>query len=1022
MKPWFVGGCVATLAILTLVNAWWQHEFYASQFATLENERAALAEELASHRRDLSMQRMSLGNCRSELQQAREEVHKVSRNEGDLSRHWSAELDGIKADRDSLANDLRACQERVLNLGPLTGKVPSRSRRPRLSNSPPGGRSSAPAASPQDTAVCHRKLESAIRELRRLRNTAYEHALDAQAATARLAVGTRAVATRVRAMQETMTKHIRGLEARVGAAVAMHSDHLAQMASDIGVQVDASRFRRKTLLKLDEWVKNAEERPAGNLAEGQGGLITGALQRLSLRGGPRPKAPPIKKDRHIGSVTSKGSAAKSQACVASIVPFRGRGEHLELFYRHIARFLESPEASRLCWSFYVVEQYDTELFNRGWLFNVGFAMAQLESRTFSCLVIQDLDTLPELGASIDFSNCTVPTQLSSEIECYGWLPPYAYNAGGVVSMSGDHWHLINGFANSYEGWGGEDDDLRLRLLQLNLLRGTCGSFCHLTDRAFRLNQKDLIRRPALGHGRFICLDEKSHTPRKHGDMGSMQRKLKEMEMGSDRWAFDGLSSLHFELVQHQTRPFPNTTHGTTLHWVKAVPSLNLRFGPDRVQLLLAEGACSAACEEAKRCTAHPSQLPLSISDLQAEVAIAFGDCLVAADSDPLSAASSLGYWLIDRHIVVTSLHGTAWSAGGSHGSGDEAGAATSWVLSETLREALSSPVNGEPALVIRAVPVRQLDAAVSRFRSDLLRQQQPIISACVGIFKLEDRYLRMKHTVNVGSDDCEQRSWTHLASFKVLRHRRSPEDTPVCIGEADEVWTARIGRGLENCTGRALGIFWRHKAVFYIGHEAQGKELCVRKKQERGRYAKWSRWQILVNEGGNCDDNDDGYKTEFTFRSMEDVYRPPRLYLCAQAGSGNRLKLALGCSELASSPRYAVLGAEYAHDEGEVYCLGRSRAGDRISRGRDCSSAEQGARWEHIASFAVPANATGSPWCLGKRLVKASRHAGKGTQEQFRVASMLNCSDRQYEHVLGFREVALAEMTQEHGLLSLRAM
>eukprot|EP00971_Amphidinium_carterae_P272520 5409249-Amphidinium_carterae.1 len=155
--------------------------------------------------------------------------------------------------------------------------------------------------------------------------------------------------------------------------------------------------------------------------------------------------------------------------IAAVIPFRGRGKHLQKFFAHISQFLNSPIAATYCWSFYFVEQYDVDLFNRGWLFNVGFAMSQVENRNFKCITIQDLDTLPEVGAEVDFGDCVVPTQLSSEIECYGWLPPYADNAGGVVAMTPDHWFTVDGFSNSYSGWGGEDDDLRLRLKATNLL-------------------------------------------------------------------------------------------------------------------------------------------------------------------------------------------------------------------------------------------------------------------------------------------------------------------------------------------------------------------------------------------------------------------------------------------------------------------------------------------------------------------------------------------------------------------------
>ena len=35
--------------------------------------------------------------------------------------------------------------------------------------------------------------------------------------------------------------------------------------------------------------------------------------------------------------------------------------------------------------------------------------------------------------------------------------------GGVNMMTPEHYKLINGFSNNYWGWGGEDDDVRVRI-------------------------------------------------------------------------------------------------------------------------------------------------------------------------------------------------------------------------------------------------------------------------------------------------------------------------------------------------------------------------------------------------------------------------------------------------------------------------------------------------------------------------------------------------------------------------------
>ena len=41
--------------------------------------------------------------------------------------------------------------------------------------------------------------------------------------------------------------------------------------------------------------------------------------------------------------------------------------------------------------------------------------------------------------------------------------PYSHLFGGVVSMTKAHFYSVNGFPNSFFGWGGEDDNMFRRL-------------------------------------------------------------------------------------------------------------------------------------------------------------------------------------------------------------------------------------------------------------------------------------------------------------------------------------------------------------------------------------------------------------------------------------------------------------------------------------------------------------------------------------------------------------------------------
>lgn len=986
---------VGAIALFTILNAGWQFGVHGGELQEAHEAREAAERHAGRLTRELEAVRASLRNCRGGGSSSQEAAQ----------QHWLLEREALLVERDGLARGLQVCRDRIDN----QADSPMQSPLAAIVVPENGGRDSANAArtllsrphaareeATASVSSCSQQLESALGHLRRVRGLAKARAVEAQAANARQQVAGQTLATRARLAIKKEAEKMISAQAQVDVAVDLHAAEVAKLATVIGLRVkaeDVKKHFKKELRKAVERQQEEAEIIAGSAEVGVDDSADDIVDAAVDEGG--------------GSAV-QGDAALATAvapCVALVIPFRGRGVHLDLFYKHISRFLEFPEASKLCWSIYIVEQYDAGLFNRGWLFNVGLAMAQLANETFKCLIIQDLDTLAEPGAGVDFASCEVPTQLSSEIECYGWLPPYATNAGGVVTASGEHWYQINGFSNEYVGWGGEDDDMRLRFKASSLLRGTCGSFCNLTDRAFHEGQTDLIRRPARGHGRFICLDEGSHTPRKHGDMGNMQSKLRDMEDGSDRWTLDGLSNLRFDLVRHESRPFPNQAVGAHLHWLKVLPSDGyVRLSPGRLRLVLADGACSAACEKARRCSAVPARVPFTIEELRREVADALGSCLVGV----APTTASLAYWLVDRQIVVTSLSSEA-QQGGLDGAGpaiSPLGDPGSWALSETLREALHQPADGEPALVIRVVPAASLTRLAAELRADHARSQKPVVDVCTGTYALLDHRLGHKQTVNVGSDDCEQRSWTHERSFKALRQPRSADDQPVCVGEADGVWTARISLNA-SCAGEALGVNWTHKAIFYIGSDATGRVLCVRHRVEVAEgLQKWSRWQ--VEPAGRMDDDEcverRGWTNTFSFRSMEDLYDPARTQLCVGEDSYGGLRAQLGsCRGIVSSQiYYAVLRAEHAENVGgKFFCVQHGELGDRIIEGRGSCTGSR-------ANFTTLPGATGQAWCVG--------YEGN----LCRVEPRARCDQHTGStHSISLREVSLEDVNADLGLLSL---
>lgn len=223
------------------------------------------------------------------------------------------------------------------------------------------------------------------------------------------------------------------------------------------------------------------------------------------------------------TVKRDNGGVKKQKIVI-VIPFRDRDVHYEKIAKHL------PTITRPNWDLHtiLVEQDDTEHFRRAWLMNIGIYEAKKRFKDEStCVVTHDIDMISD--SKVDYGWCDKPTQICSELSCFGGSVPYKASAGGVVQASLKDWFRINGFTNEAIGWGGEDDDLHHR---------------------FRLNRlltNGHLRRPAKGFGKCHCMHDDDHTERKTHPAGykKIVSKILRMERGSDEWKRDGLNSLKY---------------------------------------------------------------------------------------------------------------------------------------------------------------------------------------------------------------------------------------------------------------------------------------------------------------------------------------------------------------------------------------------------------------------------------------------------------------------------------------------
>lgn len=138
-----------------------------------------------------------------------------------------------------------------------------------------------------------------------------------------------------------------------------------------------------------------------------------------------------------------------------IVPFRDDADHTR--DRQLKEFVEHFKQMDL--NVLIIEQtHDDRKFNRGALLNIGARLAI--SNGASHIILHDVDLLPEEGIHAQYMKLPLsPIHIG-----WAWTEKYKYERffGGIVSMSSEDYKRINGFPNSFWGWGGEDDALLAR--------------------------------------------------------------------------------------------------------------------------------------------------------------------------------------------------------------------------------------------------------------------------------------------------------------------------------------------------------------------------------------------------------------------------------------------------------------------------------------------------------------------------------------------------------------------------------
>lgn len=251
-----------------------------------------------------------------------------------------------------------------------------------------------------------------------------------------------------------------------------------------------------------------------------------------------------------------------------VVPYRAREAHLRQFIPHVQSYFSRDKIDRdIPYRVLIVEQEQGLPFNRGAIKNVGFVLGSQQS-DYTCF--HDVDYLPIWA---DYTWVDTPTPIVwYGAESRPLFPGRSERAtlhdlnlffGGAILIPNASFSAVNGYANSYFGWGFEDEDLRLRFTRANIALGRRkGSFLPLDhdNEGFRLNG---AQSPIAAVNEDICKQKWSGEP-----------------TGPE----DGLSNLAFEVLNRQD--IPNSPQSErAAPWEKVVVRLKMAPTAEQLQAL-----------------------------------------------------------------------------------------------------------------------------------------------------------------------------------------------------------------------------------------------------------------------------------------------------------------------------------------------------------------------------------------------------------------------------------------------------
>jgi hypothetical protein len=257
----------------------------------------------------------------------------------------------------------------------------------------------------------------------------------------------------------------------------------------------------------------------------------------------------------------KVSKTKKNIALISCYRDTGNGERLREL-KYFVTVMNKLMAPYCNFHIFVVEQSDDgNLFNIGKLKNIGFKIAtNMSDVKFDQFVFTDIDLIPDYDLIEYYTKVSkFPSSLAyrgtrwENMDKEEKKKPFM---GAVISYSRELFEKINGYGNNFWGWGGEDDDLLLRLhfiKNITILYPKKGAVIDIEEKNMKI----------------ISTEEKLKNVKKE------PYRIEKWWADLTIWKENGLNNLNYKLLEEK-----KVNENTTLYKVNLLKEEDMKKHPN----------------------------------------------------------------------------------------------------------------------------------------------------------------------------------------------------------------------------------------------------------------------------------------------------------------------------------------------------------------------------------------------------------------------------------------------------------